>query len=137
MTRIALVVLEAIVALNAFAGGYYGMSGAPSVPPEWLDGTPFEDYVVPGLILFVAVGGSMSAAALAGAFAGRRRASLAGLSAAVVLLGWIVVQVAMIGYVSFLQPLFFAIGVAIFVVAWRLYREAAGQSAAATAGRSM
>lgn len=118
MTRVALVGLEAIVALNAFAGGYYGMSGAPSVPVAWLDGTPFEDYVVPGLILFVAVGGSMSAAALTGVFAGQRRASLAGSGAAVVLLGWIVVQVAMIGYVSFLQPLFFAIGLAIFALAW-------------------
>jgi hypothetical protein len=30
--------LLAFVALNAFAGGYYGMSGARNVPTEWLQG---------------------------------------------------------------------------------------------------
>lgn len=125
MTRVALVVLEVVVALNAFAGGYYGMSGAPSVPEEWLEGTPFESYVVPGVILFVAVGGSMAAAALTGVFAPPRWSSLVGLVAAVTLLGWIVVQVGLIGYVSFLQPLFFGVGLAVLALAWSLRRQAA------------
>src|SRR6185503_7859661 len=33
--------LLAFGALNAFAGGLYGMSGAPDVPREWLEGSPF------------------------------------------------------------------------------------------------
>jgi hypothetical protein len=41
--RRALGVLLAFGAINAFAGGYYGVSGAKSVPVEWLDGSPFAN----------------------------------------------------------------------------------------------
>ena len=54
-TRYSLGGLLAFGALNAFAGGYYGMSGAEDVPREWLEGSPFEDYFIPGLILFLVV----------------------------------------------------------------------------------
>jgi hypothetical protein len=74
--------LLAAGALAAFAGGFYGMSGAEGVPREWLDGTPFRSYRIPSLILFVVVGGGLFVAAV----------------------GWIGVQVAVIGYVSWLQP---------------------------------
>ena len=52
-------------AINAFAGGYYGLAGAKVVPLEWLAGSPFSDYVIPSLILFVVVGGVFSFAAIA------------------------------------------------------------------------
>ncbi len=54
-----------LVAINAFAGGYYGMAGAKNVPLEWLTGSPFHSYFLPGLILFLAVGGSALFAAIA------------------------------------------------------------------------
>ena len=38
---------------------------APGVPLERLAGSPFRDYFVPSLILFVAVGGAFSIAAVA------------------------------------------------------------------------
>ena len=118
MTRAVLIVLETVVALNAFGGGIYGMSGAKGIPREWLDGTPFVDYFIPSLILFVVVGGSMAVAAVAGMVADRQWTVLLGLVAAVILLGWIVVQVATTGYTSFLQPLLFAVGLAILALAW-------------------
>jgi hypothetical protein len=95
--------LLAAGALAAFAGGFYGMSGAEGVPREWLDGTPFRSYRIPSLILFVVVGGGLFVAAVAvlADWAGARWFAAAG---SVVLLGWIGVQVAVIGYVSWLQP---------------------------------
>src|SRR5687768_13830790 len=56
--RASLVALLALVGVNALAGGYYAVSGAPGVPVEWLRGTPFQSYLIPGLILFCVVGGS-------------------------------------------------------------------------------
>jgi len=56
--------LLAFGALNAFGGGYYGLSGAEGVPTEWLEGSPFSDYTVPSVILLV-VGGSFLVAAVA------------------------------------------------------------------------
>jgi hypothetical protein len=95
--------LLAFGALNAFAGGYYGMSGAEDVPREWLEGSPFEDYFIPGLVLFVAVGGSLLAAAIS-IFAGLHLARLVAIAAAMVVLGWLVVETLIIGYVSWMQP---------------------------------
>lgn len=63
--RYALGILLLLVALNAFAGGYYGIAGAEGVPLEWLEGSPFSNYVIPGIILMVVVGGSALSAAIA------------------------------------------------------------------------
>ena len=95
--------LLAFGALNAFGGGYYGMAGAESVPTEWLEGSPFDDYFVPGFILFGAVGGSLLAAAIA-VFANLPMARVAAVGAAAILFGWLVIETLMIGYVSWMQP---------------------------------
>ena len=80
------------------------------VPQSWLDGTPFGSYVIPGLILGVVVGGSQLLAAML-----LRRRPMTGegaaQSAAVILMGWIVVETAMIGLVSVLQPIVLAYAV--------------------------
>jgi peptidoglycan/LPS O-acetylase OafA/YrhL len=101
--------LFAFGALNAFAGGYYGLSGADGVPREWLAGSPFSDYVVPSLALFVVVGGALALAAIM-VFRGHPLARAIACAASAVLLAWIVVQVAIIGYVSWMQPATFAAG---------------------------
>jgi hypothetical protein len=84
--------LFAFGALNAFAGGYYGLSGAEGVPREWLARSPFSDYVVPSLVLFVVVGGALALAAIM-VFRGHPLARAIACAAAAVLLVWIVVQV--------------------------------------------
>ena len=109
-TRV-LIGVEAFTALNAFWGAWYAIGGAPNVPLEWLDGTPFHSYAVPGLIL-AAVGGSLSIAAV-GLWRRRPSARLRSDMAGLVLLVWIVAQVAMIGYVSPLQPIMAAVAVLI------------------------
>src|SRR5687768_17584017 len=101
--RFVLGALLVFGALNAFAGGYYGLSGAEGVPTEWLEGSPFSDYYIPSLFLFFVVGGSLLFAAIA-IFTRPRIADVSAAAAGLVVLGWIVVQVAMIGYVSWMQP---------------------------------
>lgn len=119
--RYALGGLLAFGALNAFAGGYYGLSGAKGVPLEWLEGSPFTSYFIPSLILFVALGGSFLLAAIA-VFAGIRRARLAAFIVDAILFIWLGVEVAMIGYVSWMQPATAACGAAILLLAWILPR---------------
>lgn len=103
-------------ALNAFGGGWYGMSGAPLVPKEWLNGSPFRDYFIPSVILFAVVGGAFAAGAIA-VFARLRMARGAALAAAVVVLVWIATQVSMIGYVSWMQPITAGAGLLILALA--------------------
>ena len=115
--------LLAFGAVNAVAGGYYGLSGADGVPMEWLEGSPFRDYFVPSLILLVVVGGSLSSAAIA-VFAGLHIAQRAAFAAGLIVLGWLASQLAMIGYVSWMQPATATAGVLVLILAWRLPQSA-------------
>jgi hypothetical protein len=116
--RRALAAIEAVVGVNALGGMAYALAGAAAVPDEWLDGTPFDSYFVPGLYLGVVVGGSCLAAAYA-TVRNRSDARIAGYGASAVLVSWIVTQVAMIGYRSPLQPLIAATGLVIAYLAAR------------------
>jgi hypothetical protein len=111
--------IHAVTAVNAFGGAAYALGGAEGVPLEWLDGTPFDGYVVPGLILGGVVGGSLLVAATS-LWRGRPSAPRLSAAAGVVLLGWIATQVAMIGYVSPLQPIVFGVGLLILWLTRRL-----------------
>jgi hypothetical protein len=120
--RYALGGLLAFGALNAFGGGYYGMAGAEGVPREWLEGSPFEDYFIPSLVLFAGVGGSLLAAAIA-VFAGLRLDRRAAITAGVVVLVWIAVETLIIGYVSWMQPATTFGALLILLLAWLLPRR--------------
>jgi uncharacterized BrkB/YihY/UPF0761 family membrane protein len=117
LSRYLLGGLLAFGALNAFAGGYYGMSGAKGVPTEWLEGSPFDDYFVPGLALFAVVGGSFLVAAIA-VFAELPIARAASLGAVAILFGWLAIETLVIGYVSWMQPATAAGGFVILLLAW-------------------
>lgn len=108
--------LLALVALNAIGGGLYGLAGAEAVPREWLEGSPFDSYFVPSLVLLVLVGGTFSVASLSVARGTRRDRPLA-LTAGAVALAWIAAQVAIIGYVSWLQPAVALAGLAVIALA--------------------
>jgi hypothetical protein len=67
------------------------------IPVEWLDGSPFESYLIPGLVLLLVLG----IGPLAVLYGLWRRASWAWLGArlvSVALLVWIGVEVLVIGY---------------------------------------
>ena len=119
MIRYLLAALLTFGAINAFAGGYYGLSGAKGVPLEWLAGSPFNDYFIPSLILFVVVGGVFSFAAIA-VFMRSRLARVSAFVAGTVVLVWIGVQLAIIGYVSWMQPTTLLAGVFVLILAWLL-----------------
>lgn len=96
-------ILLAFLALNAFGGGFYGMTGARDIPLEWLDGSPFHNYFIPSLFLFIGVGGTALTASAAVFLNHRLYRQLTYLCGVIVLL-WLAVQVAIIGYVSWMQP---------------------------------
>jgi hypothetical protein len=98
--RVALAVVDGFVALTAIGGGLALVLGleAERFTPDWLEGTPFRSYLVPGLLLSLAVGGSAMAAAVAiiVGWHGGFLSALAGL----VLVGWIVGEVAILNQPS-------------------------------------
>lgn len=110
--RIGLGLLLSFCALNAFGGGVYGLLGAKDIPREWLAGSPFASYLIPSFVLLVVVGGAFLVGAIA-AFARWPRAWNLTAFAGLIALAWIVTQVSIIGYVSWMQP---AIGLASLVL---------------------
>ncbi len=110
-----------LVAINALGGGVYGLTGAKDVPTTWLEGSPFHDYVIPSIILLVIVGGS----SFLGAFAVLRKHRLrhkAAVACSIIMLLWISVQLAIIGFVSWLQPAIIIMAVLILTFTWMLSR---------------
>lgn len=113
--RGTLLVLTAFTALTATAGGitlmWGSLSGASSVlvpPAEYLQGSPFGDYLVPGMLLVVGIGGTHALAFVAW-LRRRRWAPLAAVVAGYACLLWIFVQMVVIPF-SALQALYFGIG---------------------------
>lgn len=96
--RIALVVIEACIGLGAIGGGIALLTSAfPAqwLPAAWLQGTPFRDYTIPGLVLLIVVGGGMLLAA-ATQFVQREWAVLLSAAMGLIMIGWIIVEVAII-----------------------------------------
>ena len=106
--------LAAFVAFGAIPAGILliaSPSGAAiGLPIAVLEGTPFPDFALPGALLAIVVGGTQVAAAVA-AWAAPRRAGLLAAAAGAVLVGWIAVQVGLIGLISALQPVMLGCGI--------------------------
>lgn len=115
--RIVVGVLLAFLALNAVAGGAYGMLGAHAWPLSWLEGGPFHSFFVPSLILCVIVGGA-SALAAAATFKEHIFWRPLAYLAAVIALGFVVIEMLLIGYVSWMQPAVIAYAVVIGALTW-------------------
>lgn len=82
-----------------------------------LVGTPFADYTIPGVVLVVTLGfGPL--VAVYGLLTRRDWAWLAAVLVGPVLLVWLTVEVALIGYVSVLQPAYAVFGLALLVLAF-------------------
>lgn len=87
-----------------------------------LEGSPFHNYLIPGLALFSLIGLGNCLAL----YCNKRKRRLAPYSAIVLggsLMLWIAAQVLMIGLIFFLQPLFFFIGLLMVLAGAILYQN--------------
>jgi hypothetical protein len=120
--RLALVIVDAFAAASALGSGLMVITGWPyQFPATWLEGTPFPDYFVPGLILGLVVGGS----ALLATFAALRNANagaFASVAAGLIMMGWIVGEMLLLhtGGFTWLWPLYFAVGAVMALLGLRL-----------------
>jgi hypothetical protein len=122
--RITIFVLAAFGALTTLAGGIGLLTGAIGAPLDWLEGSPFVDYTIPGLSLAIIVGGSMLLAA-ATIFTGREIGVLASSLAGLAIMIFEIVEAPVIdpyagsslSLALSLQVFYFALGLVIFVLA--------------------
>jgi hypothetical protein len=97
--RIALVVIEALIGLGAIGGGIAILTGVFDqwFPIAWLQGTPFSDYTIPGLVLLIVIGGGMLLAA-ATVFIQREWAVLLSAAMGLIMIGFEVFEVVIIDH---------------------------------------
>ena len=102
--RITLAVIETLIGLGAIGGGIAILTGAFDqwFAVAWLEGTPFSDYTIPGLILLIVIGGGMLLAAAA-QFIQREWAVLLS-----VVMGFVVLGLVMIGLAAYLWKMEYA-----------------------------
>lgn len=95
--RITLVIIEALIGLGAIGGGIAVLTGAFDqwLPLSWLQGTPFSNYTIPGLILLIVIGGGMLLAA-ATIFTQHEWAVLLSAAMGLIMIGFEIFEVAII-----------------------------------------
>lgn len=88
--------MSGFIAATAWWGGVELLTGWPRQQPlAWLEGTPFDSYRVPGLLLGGLVGGSATLATWAAVRRWRRWPEATAV-AGIVMAGWTVAEVAML-----------------------------------------
>jgi hypothetical protein len=116
---------------SAFVGSWALVSGKLPFPLEWLDGTPFTNYVGPAAILAFAVGGSAFVAWILML----RKHPLAlpvAFGAGAIEAGWIIGELIVFGsrdqVMGFLQVIYFAAGTIVALLAIHLWWQSGHQS---------
>lgn len=110
-----------IQAISGVAGGI-GLVSDPTgaslgIPQEWLSNSPFNDYLIPGVILF-SVLGIFPAFVSVGLWKEKHWGWLGSLSLGIALIIWIIVEIIIIGYQSNppLQLIYGILGIIILLV---------------------
>ncbi len=100
-----LALLHGFVGVAAVAGGIGLAGGGSGLPERFLEGSIFSSYVVPGIALAALVGSTSLLAAFATWQHSNRAIEISALASSM-LAGWFVVQLASVGFISWMQPFF-------------------------------
>lgn len=109
-----LIILHLLVGIGALAGGLAAITN-PRAPmgisaPEALKNSPFNDFLIPGIILFSVIGLGNLFSALSLVLKIRFKEYISGTFACALII-WIIVQCIMLRSIVFLHVLFFMIGI--------------------------
>ena len=117
--------LSAIAAVISVAAVSFavGLLSAPdgskvNLNAEMLQRGPFDDFLIPGILLLVFVGGSSAVASVL-VLAAHRYAWRASAVTGAIVVTWVTTRLAIMGFGSYFEPLVFAAGVAMIALALR------------------
>lgn len=120
--------LAVFQAFNGFSGllGGFGLIKDPtgqslSMEQVWLNATPFANFLIPGIVLFI-VNGLGNVTGFWATLSKKSKAPEIGVIFGFIMMVWITSQVLWIGYKSFLQPLYFSTGLIQMIFGIFLYR---------------
>lgn len=120
--RITTGIITGFIALTAIGGGIAMLSGAEGdrFPIEWLEGTPFQNYTVPALVLSIIVGGTSLAACIA-IFRNLKSGSVLSLAAGCFMVGFVAVEIMLLKQTppgpTPIEMMYFGLGVIVCLLA--------------------
>lgn len=118
-----LFILISFVAVTATLSGLFMLSNPDGaimrLPQSLLNGTPFRDFQIPGILLTALVGGVNFLAVLYNLQQHRNRYNWA-IGGGIMICGWIIVQMILMHSAHWLQFLYLGIGMLIILVAFQL-----------------
>lgn len=118
--------LQLFIGMGAVAGALpmiltpLGSEEALSI--ELLRNTPFTSYLIPGIVLF-SINGVGSLVASYFSLKRLKPAGIMGMVFGIALIIWIIVQLYLMGFASWLQPLYFALGTLELLFGVIIYRR--------------
>jgi hypothetical protein len=118
--------LQALIGIGAVVCGLF-LVFEPSgnklgLPLELLSDSPFENYLIPGLLLFSVNGvGNVFGSILS--FRRNKYSGYTGMLFGLALILWIIVQIMMIGLVSWLQPFYLLLGMLELLLGVVIYKK--------------
>lgn len=131
LLRLALIILDAFLALTAIAGGIGLLTGMNTPTLDWLARSPFPSFTIPGLALLVIVGGTALVATIMMIRRHPSAALVSGLAGAVII-GFEIVEVFYIGspagIARTLQILYLTVGLLIVLLAAILWVRTRGDA---------
>ncbi|MHC1748277.1 MAG: hypothetical protein AB9856_07795 [Cellulosilyticaceae bacterium] len=110
---VVLIVLHLLVGIGALAGGLAAITNPQQplgMPVTTLENSPFSNFLIPGIILFVVIGFGNLFSAMCLGLKMKFKEYISGIFACALII-WIIVQCIMLRGVVFLHVLFFMIGV--------------------------
>jgi len=114
--RLAVVAADLFEAASAFLGAAGLVVGFMGIPLSILSGTPFLDFTVPALLLGFVVGGSALVASIVTALGLRPWDALTSAAAGCITVGWLTIEIGMIGLGSWAQVAWLLVGMVMVVL---------------------
>lgn len=123
--KLILGIIQLFVAIGALPVGFLLFTNPDGnglgMSTDLLNGSPFNDFFIPGVFLFT-VNGVFNLISSLLAFCRFRYTYLLGLALGFALVIWIIVQVYSVGLIHFLQPTYFIIGIIEIILSIFIYR---------------
>ena len=126
MTRLALLILHALVAVSAIGGAIWVV---PTIPLEWMKAGPFDDWTIPAVALGLV--GVLAGVSFVAVLARHPLAALASMAAGAAMIAFELVEIAVVGWTpadpslngyfqAWLQPIYLVVGSLQLLLAMRL-----------------
>ncbi|MFP4023401.1 MAG: hypothetical protein ACLFVR_02655 [Thiohalospira sp.] len=123
-----IIILAVFQAFNGFSGllGGFMLIKDPSgislsMEQSWLNATPFANFLIPGIVLFI-INGLGNIAGLWATIRKKTKSAEIGVVFGLIMMVWIIAQVLWIGYKDFLQPFYFSTGLFQMIFGIMLYK---------------